>query len=70
MLFLKPSRDFICDRSDIEDCAIDKPYVKKFLYLIAGRHESISSNTYDLAFANFVMEHIEDENRVAFETEG
>lgn len=65
---LKTKRDFICDRSDIEDCAIDKPYVKNSYISSLEDMSPISSNTYDLAFANFVMEHIEDENRVAHET--
>lgn len=64
---LETKKEFICDRSDIEDCKIDRSYVKNSYILSLEDMDVISSNAYDLAFANFVMEHIEDEERAARE---
>lgn len=50
--------NFICDRVDIEDCQVNEPYVDKSFISALEDLSSIQSNYYDLAFANFVLEHV------------
>lgn len=65
---LETRRDFVCDRSDIGDCHVDAHYVKNCYTLPLEDMKDIPSASYDIAFANFVMEHVEDEALVALET--
>ena len=65
---LKSGYDFICDRSDVVDCKVDKKYVKNSYISSLEDMGGISKNSYDIAFANFVMEHISDIDKMAKET--
>ena len=65
---LNSGHDFICDRSDVDDCNVDKKYVKNSYIASLEDMKAIKSNTYDIAFANFVMEHISDIEKMAKET--
>lgn len=54
---------FICDRTDIRDCAIaDKSFdfVGKSFVCPLENLDPVPSAAYDVAFANFVLEHIAD----------
>lgn len=64
---LETSDNFICDRSDIDNCQVDKKYVKKTYRCSLEEMSVISTNAYDLAFANFVMEHIYNSEKMASE---
>ena len=55
----KPEKaEFICDRVDIQDCQIDQPYVDKSFISTLEDLGPLKSGYYDLAFANFVLEHV------------
>ena len=64
---LKSGLNFICDRSDINDCEVDKSYVKRNYVCSLEDMKVIGENSYDIAFANFVMEHILDIEKMAQE---
>lgn len=64
----KSGHKFICDRSDIDNCQVNKPYVKHCYNCSLENMKPIKSNSYALAFANFVMEHILDIKKMAKET--
>jgi len=64
----KSGLKFICDRSDINDCKVDKSYVKRCYTCSLEDMKPIQSNSYTFAFANFVMEHITDIKKMAKET--
>ena len=51
---------FECDRTDIVDCTVRHPQVKQCFIASVENMPQVSSNYYDLAFANYVLEHIED----------
>ncbi len=57
---IKENFFFIEDRCDIEDCKVKADYVKNSYTCPLENMEVISSNQYDLAFANFVFEHVEN----------
>lgn len=60
--------DFICDRCDIQDCSvINKPYVGTSFIAPLEDLVPLASNTYDVAFANFVLEHVQNPERAAQE---
>lgn len=58
---------FICDRADIEDCQIDDFYVQNSYIAPLENLEKIPDANYDLAFANFVLEHINNPGKAASE---
>jgi len=55
---LQEKKDFICDRSDIEDCNVNEDYVKRTYICPLEDLSTIDDARYDLAFANFVLEHV------------
>ncbi len=63
----KEKLNFIEDRSDIEDCQIEKKYFKNSYTCPLESMENVPSNKYDLAFANFVFEHIKDTKKSILE---
>lgn len=60
--------NFSCDRSDVDDCQIDRDFVEKSYICSLEDMSPIKSDSYDLAFANFVMEHISEPEKMAQET--
>lgn len=50
--------EFICDRVDIQDCRVDEPYVNKSFISALEDLNTLQSDYYDVAFANFVLEHV------------
>ncbi|MDD3778177.1 MAG: methyltransferase domain-containing protein [Patescibacteria group bacterium] len=65
---LETGLKFICDRSDVDDAQVSAPYVKNTFRCGLENMRVIETDSYDLAFANFVMEHIEDTDKMAKET--
>ncbi|MDI3496431.1 MAG: hypothetical protein PWQ35_452 [Patescibacteria group bacterium] len=59
---------FICDRTDIDDASVSRPYVKHVYRCAVEDMSVIKTDSYDLAFANFVMEHITNPEKMAQET--
>lgn len=55
----KDNLNFKADRCDIEDCFIEKSFVGQCYTCSLEKMDNIISNQYDLAWANFVFEHIE-----------
>jgi len=63
----KERTDFICDRADIEDCDISEDFVKRSYICSIEDMVPIENELYDLAFANFVLEHVEHPDKAAKE---
>lgn len=59
--------DFVCDRCDIQDCAVDKPYAGESFICALEDMSALTDNTYDVAFANFVLEHVNNPEQAAHE---
>ena len=59
--------DFKEDRLDIDDCFVDKPYVAKCYQAPLENMSEIDNEKYNLAFANFVFEHVHDPVKCAKE---
>ena len=57
---LKRGLKFICDRIDVENCDIDKPYVGQTFISSIENCPLVPDNNYDLGFSNYVFEHIKD----------
>jgi ubiquinone/menaquinone biosynthesis C-methylase UbiE len=55
---IKENLDFVEDRCDIENCKVNERYLINSYICPLENMKNISSNQYDLAFANFVFEHI------------
>jgi len=52
--------NFVCDRSDIKPSLAEASYIgRKFICPLEDMSE-IASNSYDLVFSNFVLEHIQN----------
>lgn len=51
-------RAFISDRLDVESCELDDPRVGDAWICSAESMGPVASDTYDAAFANFVLEHV------------
>ncbi len=49
---------FTCDRVDIEDCHLNEPYVEKTYISALEDLSMLEANHHDVAFANFVLEHL------------
>ena len=58
---------FVVDRVDVDAYEIRAPYVGKTWTASAERMPEVPSDTYDAAFANFVLEHVSDIDRAAAE---
>ncbi|MFZ6015286.1 MAG: methyltransferase domain-containing protein [Patescibacteria group bacterium] len=59
--------DFVCDRMDIVDCRANCPVIGKCFTASAESMPEIKSNDYQIAFANYVFEHLADLNKAASE---
>jgi len=64
---LQENKDFICDRSDIEDCDVSEPYVERTYICPLEELSPIDDAHYDLVFANFVLEHVTHPDKAAKE---
>lgn len=51
---------FKCDRLDIEDCTVNHPNVAACLTCSAENMSPLESDSYDIVFSNYVLEHIVD----------
>lgn len=51
---------YICDRIDIEDCVVDFPTVRNCWRCRIDDMKPIHSEQYHVAFANYVLEHVEN----------
>jgi SAM-dependent methyltransferase len=51
---------FVCDRVDIEDCAVQHERVQHCFLCSVEKMQPLESNQYELAFSNFLMEHVVD----------
>ena len=58
---------FVVDRVDVDVYKIRAPYVGKTWAASAERMPEVPSDTYNAAFANFVLEHVSDLDRTAAE---
>jgi SAM-dependent methyltransferase len=63
----KSSKKFICDRVDVNDCRVDFPLVGDCFMASVEDMKPIKSENYDLAFANYVFEHINNLDKAAKE---
>lgn len=59
--------DFVCDRVDVADCRADHPLVGRCFQAGVESMEPVESGAYDLAFANYVLEHVGELDRAAKE---
>lgn len=59
--------DFICDRTDIEDCNVNEDFVQRTYICPLEDLSPIADNRYDAGFANFVLEHVEHPDKAAQE---
>lgn len=58
---------FVCDRLDVENCRIaGQPIGQCYQCQVESMHP-VMSNAYDLAFANYLLEHIQNLNKAASE---
>ncbi|HDZ86294.1 hypothetical protein LCGC14_1000770 [marine sediment metagenome] len=49
---------FMSDRLDVEDKPVKSSYIRNFYHCSAEDMQGIDDNQYDLAFSNYVLEHI------------
>lgn len=47
------------DRLDIQDCQLDRPYIRSCYTADAATMSELPSGEYDLAFSNYVFEHVQ-----------
>lgn len=59
--------NFICDRLDVEDCQVENLNVGQCYQCSVESMEPIKSMEYNLAFSNFVLEHIKDIRKASSE---
>jgi len=64
---LEAGARFVVDRVDVDAYEIREPYVGKTWTASAERMPEVPSDTYDVAFANFVLEHVSDLDSAATE---
>ncbi len=64
---IKEKLKFSEDRCDIDNCYIKEDYVKNCYICPLENMRDIASNKYDLAFANFVFEHISNTEKAISE---
>ena len=58
---------FICDRMDVTDCNVEYKNVGECFVASVESMPEIKSNQYDIAFANYVLEHVHDLDKAASE---
>ncbi len=59
--------DFVCDRCDIQECSVDKSYVGDSFVCPLEDMSPLTDNAYDIAFANFVLEHVSNPEKAVAE---
>lgn len=59
--------EYICDRIDVEDCAVGYPSVRNCWHGSIDEMTPVPSGDYAAVFANYVIEHIEDVDEAARE---
>lgn len=59
-LLVAEGRSFVCDRADVDDCAVDHPNVGQCWQASVEDLEPVASETYSVVFANYVLEHVSD----------
>jgi ubiquinone/menaquinone biosynthesis C-methylase UbiE len=52
--------DFISDRADIYECNMDNPRAGRRFVCSADKMPAVPPDNYDLAFSNYVLEHVAD----------
>lgn len=52
--------DFVCDRLDVEPCAVDHPVVRRAIVQSVERMPGVRSDEYALVMSNYVFEHVPD----------
>jgi SAM-dependent methyltransferase len=52
--------DFACDRVDVEDCAVEFPAIRSCWQCSVEEMKPLESRQYSAAFANYVLEHVEN----------
>lgn len=52
--------DFIVDRTDVYECNMDNPRAGKRFVCSADKMSEVPSNAYEMAFSNYVLEHVEN----------
>lgn len=60
-------KKFICDRMDIVDCYVKYPFIGKCFIASVESMPEIKSSEYEIAFANYVLEHVTDLHKAASE---
>jgi ubiquinone/menaquinone biosynthesis C-methylase UbiE len=58
---------FTCDRLDMDDCAVNHPNVQNCYQCSAEQMAPLASESYDLVFSNYVLEHIANLDAAAAE---
>lgn len=58
---------FISDRVDVEDCRASAPFIGQNYQTSIISMPEVSSNGYEVAFANYVLEHVSDIDKAAEE---
>lgn len=58
---------YICDRIDVDDCGVAHTAVDRCLRCSVESMPEVGSDEYTAAFANFVLEHVQDVGRAASE---
>lgn len=61
------NKKFICDRVDVDKPELDADFVEHIYIHPLEDMASIPDNNYDLAFANFVLEHISNSKQASIE---
>lgn len=51
---------FISDRLDVEDCTTEASYIRHCFQASLSNMKMLESNEYQLAFSNYVLEHVSD----------
>ena len=56
---------FTCDRIDVDDCRVEYPNVQDCYQCSFESMDVVQSYSYDVAFANYVLEHVPDLSKAA-----
>jgi SAM-dependent methyltransferase len=64
---VQSNSNFICDRVDVDDCRVSKGFVGNCYISPLENMKEIQADTYDIAFANFVFEHVQDVKKASQE---
>jgi len=59
--------DFVCDRVDVTDCCANYPVIGECFTASVESMPKIKSDNYDIAFANYVFEHVANLDKAASE---